>query len=139
MKTINVVNGPQNASSVILGCMRMPALTVDQAEIMIRTALELEINFFDHATCYEFGEAEARFGDAFAQSGAAREDFILQTKCGLCFERQEFDWTKENILASVDDSLRRLRTDYLDVLPPSGSQSYALIRFVRSESFFPIP
>ncbi len=116
MKTINVVNGPQNASSVILGCMRMPALTVDQAEIMIRTALELEINFFDHATCYEFGEAEARFGDAFAQSGAAREDFILQTKCGLCFERQEFDWTKENILASVDDSLRRLRTDYLDVL-----------------------
>jgi len=116
MKTINVVNGPQNASSVILGCMRMPALTVDQAEIMIRTALELEINFFDHATCYEFGEAEARFGDAFAQSGVAREDFILQTKCGLCFERQEFDWTKENILASVDDSLRRLRTDYLDVL-----------------------
>ncbi len=116
MKTLNVVNGPQNVSTIIQGCMRMPALSVDEAERVIQTAMELGANFFDHATCYEFGEAEARFGDAFAQSGIDRGDFILQSKCGLCFERQEFDWTKENILASVDDSLRRLRTDYMDVL-----------------------
>ena len=36
MKTINVVNGPQNASRIILGCMRMPALTVEEAAGMIR-------------------------------------------------------------------------------------------------------
>ena len=38
MKTINVVSGPQNASAVILGCMRMPALTVEKAPEMIRAA-----------------------------------------------------------------------------------------------------
>ena len=116
MKTINVVNGPQNVPAIILGCMRMPALNVDQAAEMIRTAAEQGVNFFDHATCYGDGEAETRFGDAFPQTGLRREDVILQSKCGLCFDRQEFDWTKENILSSVDDSLRRLRTDYLDVL-----------------------
>ena len=41
---------------------------------------------------------------------------MIQTKCGLCFERNEFDWTKENILSSVDDSLTRMKLDYLDVL-----------------------
>ena len=38
MKTINVINGPQNASAIILGCMRMPALSVEKAAEMIRTA-----------------------------------------------------------------------------------------------------
>ena len=116
MKTVNVVNGPQNASAVILGCMRMPALSVSEAEGMIHAATELGVNFFDNATCYTAGEAETRFGDAFARSGIRREDVIIQTKCGLCFERNEFDWTKENILSSVDDSLRRMKTEYLDVL-----------------------
>ena len=116
MKKINVVNGPQNASAIILGCMRMPALSVNDAEKMIQTAMSLGVNFFDNATCYTAGEAETRFGDAFAQSGIPREDVIIQSKCGLNFERSEFDWTKENILSSVDGSLRRMRTDYLDVL-----------------------
>lgn len=117
MKTINVVNGPANASAIILGCMRMPALSVDQAEKMIQTAVELGINFFDNATCYgEDGEAEKRFGDAFKQSGLKREDVIIQSKCGLRFERNEFDWTKENILTSVDESLSRMKLDYLDAL-----------------------
>ena len=113
---MNIVNGPQNVSPVILGCMRMPALNVGEAEKMIHTATELGINFFDNATCYTAGEAETRFGDAFAQSGIRREDVYIQTKCGQCFERNEFDWTKENILSSVDDSLRRMKTEYLDVL-----------------------
>lgn len=117
MKTINVVNGPANASAIILGCMRMPALSVDQAEKMIQTAVELGVNFFDNATCYgEDGEAEKRFGDAFKQSGLKREDVIIQSKCGLRFERNEFDWTKENILTSVDESLSRMKLDYLDAL-----------------------
>ena len=116
MKKLNVVSGPQNVSSVIMGCMRMPALSVDEAERMIRTADELGINFYDNATCYGSGEAETRFGDAFARSGIRREDVFIQSKCGLCFERGEFDWTKENILSSVDDSLRRMKLDYMDVL-----------------------
>lgn len=117
MKHINVVNGPQNVSSIILGCMRMPALTTEEAADMIRTACALGINFFDNATCYgENGEAETRFGDAFAKTDIKREDVFIQSKCGLLFREGEFNWTKENILSSVDDSLRRMRLDYLDAL-----------------------
>ena len=116
MKMINVVNGPQNASAVILGCMRMPALSVEQAAAMIRTAAEEGVNFFDHATCYGGGEAETRFGDAFPLTGLKREDVYIQSKCGLYFDRKEFSWSKADILDSADGILRRLKTDYLDAL-----------------------
>ena len=116
MKMLNVVNGPQNVSRIILGCMRMPALNVDEAANMIKAASELGINFFDHATCYGDGEAETRFGDAFPKTGLKREDVIIQSKCGLHFDTKEFDWSKEDILNSVDGSLSRLKMDYLDVL-----------------------
>ena len=116
MQYIDIKNGPQHASAIILGCMRMPALSVEQAAGMIRAAWDEGVNFFDHATCYGDGEAEQRFGDAFSRTGLRREDVILQSKCGLHFDRKEFDWSKEDILASVDGSLRRLQTDYLDTL-----------------------
>ncbi|MBR6366518.1 MAG: aldo/keto reductase [Lachnospiraceae bacterium] len=116
MKNIKIVNGPVNAPAIVLGCMRMPALTVEEAEKVIRNAYELGVNYFDHATCYGDGAAEERFGDAFPKTGLKREDVIIQSKCGLRFDRQIFDWSKENIINSVEDSLRRLRMDYMDVL-----------------------
>lgn len=117
MKQINIVNGPQNASQIILGCMRMPTLNTDGAANLIRTAYELGINFFDHATCYgRDGEAETRFGDAFLKTGIRREDVYIQSKCGILSEKGEFNWSKKTILDSVNDSLRRLKLDYLDTL-----------------------
>lgn len=116
MSTITITNGPQNVSRMILGCMRMPDLSVQEAASMLQSAVDLGINYFDNATCYTQGVAETRFGEALKASGLRREDLIIQTKCGLCFERNEFDWTKKNILESVDDSLRRMQLDYLDVL-----------------------
>ena len=116
MKMLNIVNGPQNVSAIIQGCMRMPALSKEDAAKAIRTAYDCGINFFDHATCYGNGEAEERFAQALPLTGIKREDIIIQSKCGLCFDRNEFDWTKENILSSVDDSLRRLKVEYLDAL-----------------------
>lgn len=116
MKNINIVNGPQNASAIIQGCMRMPALTKEEAAKVIRSAYGCGVNFFDHATCYGNGDAEVRFAEAFPLTGLKREDIFIQSKCGLCFDRGEFDWTKENILTSVDESLRRLKTEYLDAL-----------------------
>ena len=117
MKKIDIVNGPQKVSAVIQGCMRMPALTKEAAAKVIRTAYDMGVNFYDHATCYgENGAAETRFAEAFPLTGIKREDIYIQSKCGLCFDRNEFDWTKENILSSVDDSLRRLNIDYLDTL-----------------------
>lgn len=117
MKTINIVNGPQNVSVIIQGCMRMPALSKEDAAKVIRTAYDCGVNFYDHATCYgENGAAETRFAEAFTLTGLKREDIYIQSKCGLCFDRNEFDWSKENILSSVDDSLRRLNIEYLDTL-----------------------
>lgn len=117
MKHINIAYGPQNASAIIQGCMRMPALTTQEAADVIRTAYENGINFFDHATCYgEDGEAEKRFGDALALTGLKREDILLQSKCGLRFDRNKFDWSRENILTGVDGILRRFRVEYLDAL-----------------------
>ncbi|SNU05151.1 Predicted oxidoreductase [Lachnospiraceae bacterium] len=116
MKKINILNGPENVSTIIQGCMRMPALTKEDAAEVIRTSYDCGINFFDHATCYGAGEAEVRFSEAFPLTGLKREDIYIQSKCGICPERNEFDWTKENILTSVDEILRRLKTDYLDTL-----------------------
>ena len=117
MKHIHIANGPQNASQIILGCMRMPALSADDAAAVIRTAYEQGINFFDNATCYgEDGEAETRFGDAFRMTGIPRGDVYIQSKCGLLFKDGEFNWSKETILSAVDDSLRRMKLDYLDAL-----------------------
>lgn len=117
MKMIRVANGPGEVPAIVQGCMRMPGLTPQEAAKVIRTGYDLGVNFFDHATCYgKDGAAETRFGEAFPLTGLKREDVFLQSKCGICGERGEFDWTKENILSSVDDILRRLRTDYLDAL-----------------------
>ena len=116
MQYQNIKNGPSEVSRIILGCMRMPSLSVQEAARQIEKAVEGGINFFDHATCYGRGEAEKRFGDALRETSIKREDLRIQSKCGLCFERNEFDWTKENILTSVDESLQRLKMDYLDAL-----------------------
>ncbi|ETP73422.1 putative oxidoreductase [Lachnospiraceae bacterium JC7] len=116
MQKINISQGPENVSRLILGCMRMPALSVEEAANVIRTAYELGINYVDHATCYGDGEAEKRFGDAMAHTGINREDLVIQSKCGLRFDKQIFDWRKSNILNSVDEILKRLKIEYLDVL-----------------------
>ena len=116
MKYYNIVNGPMNVSAIIQGCMRMPSLSKEDAAAVIRTAFDCGINFFDHATCYGYGEAETRFAEAFPLTGLRRQDIYIQSKCGICPERREFDWTKEYILSAVDGILQRLNTDYLDTL-----------------------
>ena len=116
MKYIDIVNGPQKASAIIQGCMRMPSLSKEEAAKVIKTAYECGINFFDHATCYGAGDAEVRFAQAFPLTGLKREDIYIQSKTGIYPDRQEFDWTKEAILSAVDGILSRLQVDYLDTL-----------------------
>ncbi|WP_026668242.1 aldo/keto reductase [Butyrivibrio sp. AE2005] len=116
MKYIDIMNGPQNASAIIQGCMRMPSLSKEEAAKVIKTAHERGINYFDHATCYGMGEAETRFAEAFPLTGIKREKIFIQSKCGICPERSVFDWTKENIIASVDGILGRLKCEYIDTL-----------------------
>ena len=116
MKNYDIVNGPKNVSAIVQGCMRMPSLSKEDAAKVIRTAYDCGINFYDHATCYGMGNAEVRFAEAFPLTGLKREDIYIQSKCGICPERSEFDWTKENIISSVDGILDRLKIEYLDTL-----------------------
>lgn len=116
MKKITIANGINDASRLIMGCMRMPALKAYDAAKMIQTAVDLGINYFDHATCYGGGEAETRFGEALALTEIKREDIIIQSKCGIRVENKTFDWSKDYILNSVDGILQRLDMEYLDVL-----------------------
>lgn len=116
MQNIDILNGPKQAARIILGCMRMPALSVKEAEDVICNAKALGINFFDHATCYGDGEAETRFGDAFKGTGIKREEVIIQSKCGIRLDNKTFDWSKDYIVDSVDKILSRLGMEYLDTL-----------------------
>jgi predicted oxidoreductase len=114
MKYIKVPNTDMNASEISLGCMRISDMTNQEISILIHTALDEGINFFDHADVYGGGKCEEKFSEALDMNAGLREKMILQTKCGI--RKGSFDFSKEHILEAVDGSLKRLRTDYLDVL-----------------------
>ncbi|WP_155964902.1 aldo/keto reductase [Streptococcus ruminantium] len=99
---------------IALGCMRMASLSEQEAARVLETVVGQGINFFDHADIYGGGESEVRFAQAAKMVGIRREDIFLQSKCGI--RKGYFDFSKDYILESVDGILRRLDTDYLDVL-----------------------
>lgn len=101
--------------ALAVGCMRINGVEKAQAERFVQTAMEEGANFFDHADIYGGGDCEAVFADAVHMSPTVREKMILQSKCGIR-PGVAFDFSKEHILASVEGSLKRLRTEYLDVL-----------------------
>lgn len=72
-------------------------------------------DYFDHADIYGRGTSEEIFGEAFKELGIARDSVMLQTKCGIV-PGVMFDFSKEHIIASVEGSLKRLQTDYVDAL-----------------------
>jgi predicted oxidoreductase len=114
MKTIGLANGEINASEIALGCMRLDGLSEKDAAILIRTAMEEGINYFDHADIYGHGKCEEIFSKAIGMNPSVRETVFLQSKCGI--RDGYYDFSKEHILSAVDGILKRLGTDYLDVL-----------------------
>lgn len=114
MKRITIGNSALTASEISLGCMRMADLSREDANKVINTALENGIDFFDHADIYGGGKSEEVFADAIDMNATIREKMILQSKCGI--RQGFFDFSKEHIIASVEGSLKRLKTDYLDTL-----------------------
>ena len=85
----------------------------DAVKGWVDTALEHGINFFDHADIYGKGRCEELFGQVLTPS--LREKIILQSKCSIR-PGIAFDFSKEHILNSVDGILKRLNTEYLDIL-----------------------
>ncbi|MEH7276153.1 aldo/keto reductase [Neobacillus vireti] len=114
MRTINLGSTELEVPVVAVGCMRMKSLEKKEAETFIQAALEEGANFFDHADIYGDGTSEEIFADAIHMNSEIRENIILQSKCGI--RKGMFDFSKEHILNSVDGILKRLNTEYLDVL-----------------------
>jgi len=114
MRTIKLGKSKLQVPVMAVGCMRINRVERSEAERFVQTALELGANFFDHADIYGGGACEELFADAVHMCDTVREKIILQSKCGI--RRGVFDFSKEHILKSVDGSLKRLKTDYLDVL-----------------------
>lgn len=114
MRTLTIGETVPKASEIGLGCMRLTGLENEKAvRELIETSMEEGINFFDHADIYAGGEAEAIFGRVVTPEMRSR--MVLQTKCairpGVCY-----DFSKEHILEAVDGSLKRLNTEYVDIL-----------------------
>lgn len=114
MRTIKLGTSSLDVPVLAVGCMRINSLEKAQAERFVQSALEAGANFFDHADIYGGGTCEEIFADAIHMNDDVREKIILQSKCGI--RKGMFDFSKEHILESVDNILKRLRTDYLDVL-----------------------
>jgi predicted oxidoreductase len=132
MKTIRIPHTDLEASQIAYGCMliggewnreRFSQQTQRDATRVVRTALDEGINFFDHADIYTYGKSEEVFSAIWQDIPGLREKIILQSKCGIRFPGDpdedaphRFDFSYEHIIESVDGSLQRLKTDYLDIL-----------------------
>ena len=93
---------------------------VDEAAAAVQAALDAGITLFDHADIYRNGKSEAVFGEVLAATPGLRERIRLQTKCGIRLNERglqtHYDLSREAILERVNGSLKRLRTDYVDIL-----------------------
>lgn len=97
-------------------------LTNKEMESTIQLCVENKITTFDHADIYGSYTTEADFGKAFKASKISREKLQLITKCGIQMiaesrknKIKHYDYSKEYIVWSVEESLKKLKTDYVDV------------------------
>ncbi len=114
MKYIKTYSNEIKVSQVALGCMRISQMTPEETEKYISTAIDLGYNYFDHADIYGGGECEKVFGRALALNKSLRDKIIIQTKCGI--RKGMYDFSKEHIISSVDNSLKSLGVEKIDVL-----------------------
>jgi predicted oxidoreductase len=132
MEMMRLPNTDLQVSRLCAGCMglgggwdRDLALAREherQAATFIDAALAQGINFFDHANIYAVGRAEEAFGRVMRERPGLRDRIVLQSKCGIRWADdptgtpQRYDFSHDHIIESVDAILRRLGTDYLDIL-----------------------
>lgn len=93
-------------------------VTDKQAETILNTVLDEGINFID--TANDYGRSEEFIGKYIAHR---RKEFYLATKCGCTVVRKDENtddtphvWTRDNLFRGVDESLQRMKTDYIDIM-----------------------
>ncbi|MGO7016983.1 aldo/keto reductase [Rhizobium leguminosarum] len=116
MKTYTLPRTNLDVSSIILGMMRIANTSNGEIQQLVGSARDAGVTYIDHADIYGGAphRCEARFGEAISLTAAEREKLVIQSKVGI--RKGFFDFSAEHILASVDQSLAALKTDYLDVL-----------------------
>lgn len=113
-------------SPVVAGLWRLGEWNLSTAALVdwIGRALDLGITSFDHADIYGGYTVEARFGEALAAAPGLRERLQIVTKCGIklvsparpSHRIKSYDSSRAHVVASVEESLRALRTDRIDLL-----------------------
>ena len=111
-------------SRIISGVWRWHTVSSTTVEKLVHTSLEEGITTFDHADIYGDHSNEAIFGDVLKKSPGLRDKMELISKCGIKFNSakrpatrvKHYDTTKEHIIWSVENSLKMLGTDHLDLL-----------------------
>ena len=100
-------------SALGLGTSEIGYEKVTQRQIneLINAALDAGLNVIDTAACY--GDSEEMIGRAVSHR---RADYCILTKCGHAAGIRHADWSPELIAKSIDRSLKRLRTDHLDIV-----------------------
>lgn len=125
MEKIYLSDSGPKVSPAIYGFYRWEGgdITETKMESIINLCLELGINTFDHADIYGGYQCEELFGKIVHNKRIKREDLVLFTKCGVNIPHPSrpdirvkyYDTSREHILKSIDNSLKKLRTDYIDV------------------------
>ncbi len=113
-------------SPIVAGLWRLNQWQLDTPALVrwIEQALELGITSFDHADIYGGYSVEAQFGQALAAAPGLRARLQLVTKCGILLTSPQrpahaiksYDSSRAHVLASVDASLRALRTEHIELL-----------------------
>jgi len=125
MEKIYLSDSGPKVSPAVYGFYRWNGSYVneDKMEKIMNLCLELDINTFDHGDTYGDYTCEEIFGNVFKRSGIKRESIVLFTKCGINvphparpeYRVKHYDTSREHITNSIENSLRNLRTDYIDV------------------------
>ncbi|MGG8496117.1 aldo/keto reductase [Tenacibaculum sp. TC6] len=116
-----------NYSKTIAGCMAWGKwgknLTTQQMVALMHVCIENSISSFDHADIYGDYTTEAAFGKALKESGILRNEIQLISKCGIQYMGESrpnrvkhYNYSKDYIIWSVEQSLKNLQTEYLDLL-----------------------
>lgn len=119
--TVNLSDFEISTARLAAGMMRIEAMSDNEIRSLYAAAREVGVTYFDHADIYgSFSEGgfmhrcEQRFSDAVALSNSERDEIILQTKAGI-HPGLGYDSSYEHLVNSARESLRALKTDYLDV------------------------
>jgi aryl-alcohol dehydrogenase (NADP+) len=122
MEKVRLGNTGLKVSRICLGTMtygspkwRDWVLEEEASRPFIKRALEAGINFFDTADIYSQGASEEVVGRALRDFCPAREDYVLATKVFFPVDGRNGGLSRKHILAAIDNSLRRLGMDHVDL------------------------